>query len=82
VTQHLLELDEPAVVLGFSARSVLPPHRSIEMPQGAGDYAKRLYDALREADAAGCARIVIESPPTTNEMWKAIHDRLRRAVAR
>jgi L-threonylcarbamoyladenylate synthase len=82
LTQHLLELDTPAVVLCFSARSILPPHQSIEMPQGAGDYARRLYDALREADATGRARIVIESPPTTNEVWKAIHDRLRRAVAR
>ncbi|MDK9726135.1 MAG: L-threonylcarbamoyladenylate synthase [Sterolibacteriaceae bacterium MAG5] len=43
-------------------------------------FAHDLYAALRELDAMGFARIVVQKPPATAG-WQAIHDRLRRAAA-
>jgi len=43
------------------------------------DYARRLYAALHEADAAGAEWIAVEEPPDAPE-WAAIRDRLRRAA--
>lgn len=51
----------------------------IRMPKEPRAYARRLYAALRELDAAGCAIILIESPPETVE-WTAVRDRLSRAA--
>jgi L-threonylcarbamoyladenylate synthase len=58
-------------------------HAVVRMPGDAAGYAAALYDALRHADAAGCAAIVIEEPgaPGAPE-WAAVHDRLRRATHR
>ena len=50
----------------------------MRMPREPQAYAQRLYAALRELDAAGCERILVESPPETAE-WDAVRDRLRRA---
>jgi L-threonylcarbamoyladenylate synthase len=69
------------VVLCFDRDHVPAPHRAIVMPSGAGDYARVLYDLLRRADALGCDRILIEEPPLSNEMWRAVHDRLLRATS-
>ena len=77
----LAQLQRPAAVLCFDAARIGPPHQAIEMPQGAGTYAQHLYEALRQADAMGVQRIIIEAPPETNELWKAIRDRLLRATA-
>ena len=77
---HLVTIHARAAVLAFET-SVPAPHHAIEMPQGAGAYARRLYEALRAADDLGLDCIVIETPPDTNEMWKAVRDRLRRAVS-
>ncbi len=41
-------------------------------------YAHDLYDRLRTLDHAGCARILVETPPR-DESWIAVNDRLRRA---
>jgi L-threonylcarbamoyladenylate synthase len=68
-------------VLCFAGVEVPPPHRRFEMPEGAGEYAHLLYDALRRADDAGAAAILIEEPPMSNDVWCAVRDRLRRAVA-
>jgi L-threonylcarbamoyladenylate synthase len=81
LAEHLARLAAPAAVLCFDAAAVPSRHRAIVMPQGAGDYAHRLYRALREADALGMERIVIEEPPASNEIWKAINDRLARGTA-
>ena len=51
----------------------------IRMPKDAVSYARKLYAALRELDATGCATILIESPPETVE-WIAVRDRLQRAA--
>lgn len=48
-------------------------------PDAAG-YGRRLYATLRELDAAGVTRILLERVPGT-EAWAAIDDRLRRAAA-
>lgn len=45
-----------------------------------GEYAQRLYALLRELDAAGHDRIVLERPPST-PAWQAVNDRLGRAAA-
>ncbi len=44
-------------------------------------YAHDLYSALRELDAAGVARILVERVPESGE-WEAVRDRLARAAAR
>jgi L-threonylcarbamoyladenylate synthase len=51
----------------------------IRAPREPLGYAKQLYAALRELDGARCERILIETPPETEE-WNAIHDRLQRAA--
>ena len=54
------------------------------MPMVDAAYASRLYAALREADAAAGGSggvILIEAPPEDSALWRAIHDRLRRASA-
>lgn len=59
----------------------------VAMPPSASAYAARLYAALREADEAGPSRILIERPPlrgpdaASEAVWRAVHDRLRRATA-
>ncbi len=50
------------------------------MPAQPAAYARALYASLREADALGCAAILVEQPPG-DEAWLAIRDRLRRAAA-
>ncbi len=50
------------------------------MPHSAEAYARRLYAALRELEAAEVTRIVVDAPPQAQE-WLAIWDRLRRAAA-
>jgi L-threonylcarbamoyladenylate synthase len=67
-----------AAVLAFSK----PDERVdfwIRMPREPQAYARRLYAALRELDGAGCATILVESPPET-EAWTAVRDRLSRAT--
>ena len=52
----------------------------IQMPEEPMEYAKKIYAAIREADATNPRVIFVETPPNTLE-WEAIHDRLRRASA-
>jgi L-threonylcarbamoyladenylate synthase len=53
--------------------------RIICMPSDPQPYARRLYAALHEADAAGVAAIFIELPPA-DPQWAAVRDRLIRAT--
>lgn len=51
--------------------------------QIAGDaagFAHDIYALLRELDSLGLARIVVQKPPQA-ENWRAVNDRLQRAVA-
>ncbi len=75
-----LAIGWPAAVLCFDPESVKPPHVAVAMPRSAEPYAARLYDALRQVDASGLSRILIERPPETHGQWAAIFDRLRRAT--
>lgn len=71
----------PMAVLALDVTGIAPPHRAIVMPRSPAEYAQSLYRALREADSLNCVRILIEQPPAHDELWRAIHDRLRRATA-
>ncbi len=53
--------------------------RVLRSPEQAGDYAQRLYAALRELDSLQLDLILIEQPPQT-EPWRAINDRLKKAT--
>lgn len=75
-----------AAVLTIGAREIEAPHIVIEMPVWAEQYAAVLYAKLREADASGADRILIEKPELRDvsgdvALWEAIGDRLRRATA-
>ena len=80
IQDRLRQSQQPLAVLTFDASQVASPHKAIEMPRDAEEYARALYGALREADALGCERMIIESPPQEADLWRAITDRLRRAA--
>jgi L-threonylcarbamoyladenylate synthase len=82
ILRRLADLAGPAIVLALGEATVPEPHRVIAMPPGAAAYAARLYGALREAEASGAQRILIEEPTSEQGMWAAIRDRLRRATQR
>lgn len=74
----------PAVILTHEAIAVGGPHRVERLPAEAHAYASGLYAALRRADAAGAAQIIILRPPAGGPdaaIWSAILDRLSRAAA-
>jgi L-threonylcarbamoyladenylate synthase len=50
------------------------------LPCDATAYGQGLYAALRELDGGGFDRLLIEAPPQ-DVAWRAVNDRLRRAVA-
>jgi L-threonylcarbamoyladenylate synthase len=52
---------------------------SRQLPASPDGYASALYDALHEADAAGCALLLVEDVPP-DAVWDAIRDRLTRAA--
>jgi L-threonylcarbamoyladenylate synthase len=62
------------------------PWMLVEMPHQPAEYAASLYAALRAADDAEPPLILIHRPPTDGQtpaetaIWRAIADRLRRAV--
>jgi len=53
----------------------------LALPTEPEAYARHLYAALRQLDAEGADRILIEAPPT-DPSWNAIRDRVQRATAR
>jgi L-threonylcarbamoyladenylate synthase len=75
---------QPATI-GVLARSVTKPDGFTgiwrAMPSASIAYAKDLYAALRELDAANASAILIEAPPA-GDAWAAIADRLQRATRR
>lgn len=52
----------------------------IALPKDPTAYSQGLYAALRELDARGYRRLLIEAPPR-DDAWRAVNDRLQRAVA-
>ncbi|MBX3390282.1 MAG: threonylcarbamoyl-AMP synthase [Phycisphaeraceae bacterium] len=65
-----------------SGRGIQRAH-VLRMPADARGYARRLYAALREADALHGELIVIVTPPdeSKNPVWRAVRDRLKRATS-
>ena len=51
-----------------------------QSPAEPAGFAHELYASLRELDALGCARLLVQQPPA-GENWLAVNDRLRRAAA-
>jgi L-threonylcarbamoyladenylate synthase len=51
-----------------------------QSPSEPAGFAHDLYASLRELDALGCVRILVQQPPA-GEAWLAVNDRLRRAAA-
>ncbi len=78
----LLEQGLRVAVMGFAETTRRLPAgvQRWVMPDQVQDFARQLYAALRELDAAGCDVILVEAPPATAE-WLVIQDRLRRAAA-
>jgi L-threonylcarbamoyladenylate synthase len=76
----LSSLRSPAAVLVMPGTEVRPPHVAIRMDPDAEGYARMLYARLREAEATGLERIVIEEPAGREGVWLAVLDRLRRAT--
>ncbi|MFM8640136.1 MAG: L-threonylcarbamoyladenylate synthase [Planctomycetota bacterium] len=81
VSAALAREQRPCAVLCFDPAQVPAPHTAIGMPRDARLYASALYDALRSADSLGCARILVEMPPSSDGLWRAVVDRLTRATA-
>ena len=80
IREALAGQQAPAAVLCFDSSHVPSPHTATAMPRDAAVYASALYDALRSVDSLGCARILIEAPPSSDGLWRAVVDRLRRAT--
>ncbi len=75
--KEIAKLTRRVAVLAFSR----PDERVdywLRMPRNPAGFARRLYAALRELDAAGCETILVEAPPDAPE-WAAVRDRLQRA---
>lgn len=77
---RLAELTGEGHEVGVLILGDKPPETGIALPATPAAYSRGLYAALRELDRRGYACLLIEAPPET-ETWRAINDRLRRAVA-
>ena len=74
--------EEPGSTVGVIAPDDLAPDHSPRwlLPGDASGYARQLYGALRAADDAGVARLLIV-PPVSGPMLRAVLDRLTKAAA-
>jgi L-threonylcarbamoyladenylate synthase len=79
--ERLHDAIDRVAVVSFGASVADRTHFVIALPRDAQRYAAMLYDALRQADASGADRILIERPTETAGLWMAIQDRLQRATA-
>ena len=65
--------------LGGDDTAPMAPPIVVRMPDDPATYARHLYGALHDADAAGAALILIEAPPD-EAAWDGVRDRLTRAA--
>ena len=70
-----------AAVLAFDHPG-FEPRMFVQAPRDPVLYAHRLYATLRELDASGASRIIVEAPPAGDPRWAGVLDRLRRASRR
>lgn len=79
--RNALVAGERVAVLAPTAQAIT--HEFVTWRQAPAEpaaFAHDLYAGLRELDALGCARILVQQPPA-GEAWLAVNDRLRRAAA-
>lgn len=67
------------IVLARRAPKVTVSCHWMHLPDEAAAFGHDLYARLREADARGAERLLVEQPPATPE-WEAVNDRLRRSA--
>ncbi|HET9645652.1 MAG TPA: Sua5 family C-terminal domain-containing protein, partial [Burkholderiaceae bacterium] len=76
--------EEEASGLAVYSRTLRPDARPdvlmLAMPADAALAAQELFSVLRDLDALGVQRILVEQPPDTPE-WEGVRDRLQRAAA-
>jgi L-threonylcarbamoyladenylate synthase len=70
---------DATALLAFTPPRVTP-RVFVHAPADPAAYAQRLYATLRELDASGASRIVVEAPPAGDPAWEGVRDRLRRAA--
>jgi L-threonylcarbamoyladenylate synthase len=56
------------------------PSRWVVLADTPAEFGQRLYATLRDLDALGAPRLLVEEPPAGDE-WAAVRDRLARAAA-
>ncbi len=79
--RNALVAGEKVAVLAPTAQAI--SHDRVSWKQSPAEpagFAHDLYASLRELDALGCVRILVQQPPA-GEAWLAVNDRLRRAAA-
>lgn len=79
--RNALVAGEKVAVLAPTAQAI--SHELVAWKQSPAEpagFAHELYASLRELDALGCVRILVQQPPA-GEAWLAVNDRLRRAAA-
>ena len=80
LAEALVQAGRTVAVLARRPRSAdAPPCTWLAMPDDPGRYGHDLYARLRELDALGCDRLLIQDPPA-DSAWAAVQDRLRRAT--
>ena len=72
-------LHEPGVLL-LTHGIEIGIAEGLRLPADAAGYAQRLYAALRELDARGARRLLVERVPD-DPAWAGVRDRLQRAAA-
>jgi L-threonylcarbamoyladenylate synthase len=77
---RLAELTRHGQRIGRLVLGNASPTDGIALPPDPAAYGRGLYAALRDLDRRGYARLLIEAPPR-DDAWRAVNDRLRRAVA-
>jgi L-threonylcarbamoyladenylate synthase len=79
--RNALVAGEKVAVLAPTAQAI--SHDLVTWKQSPAEpagFAHDLYASLRELDALGCVRLLVQQPPA-GENWLAVNDRLRRAAA-
>ncbi len=77
---RLAELAALGQTVGVLALGHTVGQNCIALPDDPAAYGQGLYAALRALDGRGFSRLLVEAPPR-DESWRAVNDRLQRAVA-
>lgn len=80
--ERLAVAQAPVVVVALSERlseQVHPWGWRIELPKEPHAYARELYRVLHRVDELGASEVLIQAPPD-GQAWRAVWDRLSRAV--